>query len=48
MAAYALAEVRQVTMGPPIVEYLEKIDATLRPYGGRFIVHGGSRSALDQ
>jgi uncharacterized protein (DUF1330 family) len=47
MAAYALAEVRQVTMGPPIVEYLEKIDATLQPYGGRFIVHGGSIEVLE-
>jgi uncharacterized protein (DUF1330 family) len=23
------------------VEYLERIDATLAPHGGRFIVHGG-------
>jgi uncharacterized protein (DUF1330 family) len=27
-------------MGPDIVEYLERIDATLAPYGGRFLVHG--------
>jgi uncharacterized protein (DUF1330 family) len=47
MAAYALAEVRRVTMGPPIVEYLEKIDATLLPHGGRFIVHGGSIEVLE-
>jgi uncharacterized protein (DUF1330 family) len=47
MAAYALAAVRQVTMGPPIVEYLEQIDATLAPYGGRFVVHGGSIEVLE-
>ncbi len=41
MSAYAVAHMRQVTMGPPIVEYLQRIDATLAPFGGRFIVHGG-------
>ena len=28
-------------MGPDIVEYLERIDATLEPFGGRFLIHGG-------
>jgi uncharacterized protein (DUF1330 family) len=41
MPAYAVAHMRQVTMGPAIVEYLERIDATLAPFGGRFLVHGG-------
>ena len=41
MSFYAVAHMRQVTMGPPIVEYLERIDGTLAPYGGRFLVHGG-------
>ena len=41
MTAYAVAHMRQVTMGPPIVEYLQRIDATLAPFGGRFLVHGG-------
>jgi uncharacterized protein (DUF1330 family) len=27
-------------MGPAIVEYLQRIDATLAPFGGRFIIHG--------
>jgi uncharacterized protein (DUF1330 family) len=38
---------RQVTMGPAIVEYLERIDATLAPFGGRFIVHGGRVEVLE-
>jgi len=38
---------REVTMGPPIVEYLRRIDATLRPYGGRFLVHGGPLEVLE-
>ncbi|MER8993651.1 DUF1330 domain-containing protein [Mesorhizobium sp. M0074] len=41
MTAYAVAHMRQVTPGPQIVEYLHKIDATLEPFGGRFVVHGG-------
>jgi uncharacterized protein (DUF1330 family) len=47
MAGYALAHIRSVTMGPAIVEYLERLDATLAPFGGRFIVHGGSVDVLE-
>ena len=39
--AYAIAYIRDLDFGPEIIEYIEKIDATLAPYGGRFIVHGG-------
>ncbi|PWN02084.1 DUF1330 domain-containing protein [Nocardioides silvaticus] len=39
--AYALAYLREVDLGPEIVEYIERIDETLAPYGGRFLVHGG-------
>jgi uncharacterized protein (DUF1330 family) len=38
---------RQVTMGPTIVEYLERIDATLAPFGGRFLVHGGDAEVVE-
>jgi len=47
MTAYAVAHMRQVTMGSPIVEYLERIDATLAPFGGRFLVHGGDVEVLE-
>ena len=47
MPAYAVAHMRQVTMGPPIVEYLERIDATLAPFGGRFLVHGGQVEVVE-
>ena len=40
--AYALAYLREVELGDDITEYLQRIDATLAPYGGRFLVHGGS------
>jgi uncharacterized protein (DUF1330 family) len=41
MTAYAIAHLWSVDMGPDIVRYLERIDATLEPFGGRFVVHGG-------
>ena len=47
MTAYAIAHMRRVTPGQAIVEYLERIDATLAPYGGRFIVHGGDFEELE-
>jgi uncharacterized protein (DUF1330 family) len=47
MPAYAVAHMRQVTIAQPIVEYLQRIDATLTPFGGRFIVHGGEVEVLE-
>jgi len=41
MKCYAVGILNQIKMGRPIVEYLERIDATLAPYDGHFIVHGG-------
>lgn len=45
--AYALAYLREVRFGTGIIEYLQKIDATLAPYGGRFLVHGGHLTPLE-
>ena len=45
--AYALAYLREVDLGPAIVDYLERIDATMAPYGGRFLVHGGTVTPLE-
>jgi uncharacterized protein (DUF1330 family) len=42
MSAYALAHLREITPHVEILEYLEKIQATLDPFRGRFIVHGGA------
>jgi uncharacterized protein (DUF1330 family) len=47
MTAYAVGILQDVKMGPPIVEYLERIDATLAPYDGHFIVHGGDTQVLE-
>lgn len=40
MSAYAIAHIQSISLGPPVVEYLERIDATLAPFQGRFVVHG--------
>ena len=40
MPAYAVGILHDVKPHPDIVAYLEKIDATLESFGGRFIVHG--------
>jgi uncharacterized protein (DUF1330 family) len=47
MASYAVGVLEQVRMGPPIVEYLEKIDETLRPFDGHFIIHGGEQDVRE-
>ena len=39
--AFAVAIIRETRCGPEIREYLERIDETLRPFGGRFRIHGG-------
>ncbi|TQS27650.1 DUF1330 domain-containing protein [Microbispora sp. KK1-11] len=47
MPAYAIAQLRDVTVGADITEYLRRIDATLEPFGGRFIIHGGDPEVLE-
>lgn len=40
MTAYAIALLEELEFGPDIVSYLHRIDATLEPFEGRFLVHG--------
>jgi uncharacterized protein (DUF1330 family) len=47
MNAYGVGLLRDVEVGPGIVEYLERIDATLEPFGGRFVIHGGDPELLE-
>ena len=47
MNAYAIGILDSVEMGPPIAQYLEGIDATLAPFGGRFLIHGGDSRVLE-
>lgn len=47
MRAYAVAHLHTVQFGQPIVDYLQRIDETLEPFGGRFLVHGGHNTVLE-
>jgi uncharacterized protein (DUF1330 family) len=44
---YGVGILQGVRMGPPIVEYLERIDETLAPFGGHFVVHGRKAEILE-
>lgn len=43
MTAYAIGRLRAAAdpRHPDILQYLERIQGTLDPFGGRFLVHGG-------
>ncbi|MGY8527384.1 DUF1330 domain-containing protein [Paracidovorax citrulli] len=47
MTAYAIARLTDVNVGPAIRQYLERIDDTLAPFEGRFIIHGGPRTTME-
>jgi uncharacterized protein (DUF1330 family) len=40
MPAYALAHLRTPHINDEVLEYIERIQSTLDPFGGRFLVHG--------
>lgn len=47
MTAYAIAIIRSTRFGPQIEAYLQQIDATLTPFAGKFIIHGGHNTVLE-
>lgn len=47
MTAYAIAQLRQVDYGDEIIDYLMRIDDTLTPYDGKFLVHGTAAEPID-
>ncbi|MHA6757482.1 DUF1330 domain-containing protein [Streptacidiphilus sp. PAMC 29251] len=47
MTAYAIMHVRSVRPSPQIAEYLQRIDATLDPFQGRFRAHGDDFEVLE-
>jgi uncharacterized protein (DUF1330 family) len=42
MPSYAIAQLRDVKAGGEIIEYLRGIEATLQPFGGQYLIHGGA------
>ena len=47
MSSFAVAHLRSITMGPDLADYLARIDATLEPYSGHFVVHGSTVETLE-
>lgn len=41
MPAYAIAHLHNPQFNADVIEYLERIQDTLDPFGGQFLVHGG-------
>lgn len=47
MTAYGIGHLTNVEMGDDIVAYLAAIDATLAPFGGKFLIHGGENEHME-
>jgi len=48
MTTFALANLHDVLMGKDILDYLKGIDATLAPFGGKYVLHGnGNKDVLE-
>jgi uncharacterized protein (DUF1330 family) len=47
MTAYAIANLHNPAPHPEVAEYIERIQATLDPFGGRFLVHGAPHEVME-
>lgn len=47
MTAYAIAHLRDVDLNAEIVDYIKRIDETLTPFGGRFLIHGVTPDVME-
>ncbi|WP_030961289.1 DUF1330 domain-containing protein [Streptomyces sp. NRRL S-378] len=47
MTAYAIAHLRPETMNEDVLAYIEAIQSTMDPFGGRFLVHGKEVEVLE-
>lgn len=48
MTAYAIAHLRDVDVNAEIVDYIRRIDETLAPFGGRFLIHGVTPEVIEE
>ncbi len=48
MPTLAIAILKNVEMGEELVQYINRIDETLLPFGGRFLVHAGNAELLEE
>lgn len=47
MATYALAHLRPTAVTGEVLQYIEAIQDTMDPYGGRFLVHGADVEVVE-
>jgi uncharacterized protein (DUF1330 family) len=47
MTVYALAHLRNPTINDDVLEYIERIQDTMEPFGGRFLVHGADVEVVE-
>ena len=47
MTAYAIAHLRTPQVNDDVLEYLDRIQPTLDPFDGRFVVHGATVEVLE-
>lgn len=45
--AYAMAQLVEVDLGPEIRQYIEGVEATFEPFGGRWLVHGARPEVME-
>ena len=44
---YAVAQLRDVEVGPELLDYMERVEATFEPFGGQWLVHGTRPEVLE-
>ena len=47
MTAYAVAHLHNPSDHDDVLTYIEKIQKTMQPYGGRFLVHGSAVEVVE-
>jgi len=47
VSAYAIAHLRTPHINAEVLAYIERIQETMNPFGGRFLVHGGEVDARE-
>jgi uncharacterized protein (DUF1330 family) len=47
MTAYAIAHLHNPNPHPEVIDYIDRIQATLDPFGGRFVVHGADVEVVE-
>ena len=47
MTAYAIGLLSDLQFGPDIITYLERIDDSLAPFEGKFLVHGERPTVME-